>query len=70
METSLLFVIVTGIALLVVLAVAIGVGMDLDAQRQAWRRVAEERQHWHAERTASLQEPLCDRCPFRRLTDR
>ena len=65
MDLSLMLVVVGGLVLLVVLAAGIGSSLDTDAQRRAWRRVAEERRRLRLDLTDVLPETLCDRCPFR-----
>lgn len=65
MDLWLMLVVVGGLALLVVLAVGIGSSLDTDAQRRAWRRVAEERRRLRLDLADLPSGTLCDRCPFR-----
>jgi hypothetical protein len=59
----------SGVALLLVLAVCIGASLDPEVQRRERRRLADERrQRWNARRAGAAPPPgpLCERCPYRR----
>jgi hypothetical protein len=57
----------SGVALLLVLAVCIGASLDIEVQRRERRRLADERprQNTCGDGGASG-GPLCERCPYRR----
>jgi hypothetical protein len=57
----------SGVALLLVLAVCIGASLDIEVQRRERRRLADERPRRNScgDGAASC-GPLCERCPYRR----
>jgi hypothetical protein len=57
----------TGVALLLVLAVCIGASLDIEVQRRERRRLADERLRRNTSGDGGAPcGPLCERCPYRR----
>lgn len=61
-------VVISGLALLLALAVCIGASLDTEGQRREWRRLAAERRLRRSARYEGCGPTgqYCERCPYRR----